>query len=211
MNVAAFKLTMAFGENELMVSCDHNSWMLLKATSDHPILFLHMGHHVVLLCFFFGKPDSQRGFSAAVLTTLSAVILICLPGFDSFPEQPAQSREASIVKAPQGFADCSWRPCWAWANGREGTTVWTFPTWDSVTWCALRVHPVIFLHVTVKMKGGPTCSYQDQKKTTTKKKQCDSHCSCSVPGSCLMGQNNDLHLLLYHTTFVFEMIWKAAK
>lgn len=60
------------------------------------------------------------------------------------PAQPAHNSEASIVKSPQGFADTSWRPrpCWAWANGRERTTVWTLSTWDSVTRCA--VHPVIF-------------------------------------------------------------------
>lgn len=47
-------------------------------------------------------------------------------------------------KTPQGFTGSSWRlkPCRASASDRERVTGQTFPTWHTVTQCA--VHPVIF-------------------------------------------------------------------
>lgn len=105
-------------------------------------LSILLEHCVVLYCvvlFFFGMGLTDK----VAFQQLSSHP--CVPEYLShriwfLPTHTASTKRwGQYSKTAQGFTDSLWRPrpCWARANGCE--TAWTFPTWDSGTWCT--VHP----------------------------------------------------------------------
>lgn len=124
------------------------SWSyLIKALKSniwlYSLLFLHMGPCIVLFCFLWQAWQSKRLFSSCPHTPVCLNINLSHRIW-FLPAQPVHSSEASTVKrlkVSQILCDV-WDPVDHRANGRERTTIWMFPTWDSVTWCAVQTEMI---------------------------------------------------------------------
>lgn len=117
----------------------------------------------LLFCFLWPPQQSEELFSRCphipVYLNMNLSERICFCSCIASTQQ----QEASTVKPFKVFANASWhpRPCWASANGHEKATVWTFPTWDSVTWRAVGTF-CHFLHLR-ETESGAFCRNHDWK------------------------------------------------
>lgn len=166
MNIAVFIFFthMALIENRIMVSWSYFMKALKSNIWLYSLLFLHMGHCIVLFCFLWQARQSKRLFSSCPHTPVCLNINLSHRIW-FLPRTASTQQWGQYSEIPQGFTDISWRPrpCWSSANGRERVIVWAFPTWDSATWCAVLPDRQKWLEVLAGKETG---------------NQYDSQCSC---------------------------------